>query len=204
LKYPSGKLTFEIPVWQRRGLHARPIRGGISKVNFPRFSRKPGPKVDNWLQKRKPYLEGHAELDGRGDLGQAVVPHRYRRQRREPWCAVWGVGFGVWVNVQRFRGGLVFKAHRLLVFKAHRLLVFKAPRLVYHSTLGWRVTCGCVVPHRYRRERREAWRRRSCRRSATPALATTLILYLLSALSGHELPFESEIGAIYDTIWGLG
>jgi len=34
-----------------------------------------------------------------------------------------GVGFRGYGNVKRFRGGLVFKAHRL----------------AYHSTLGWRV-----------------------------------------------------------------
>ena len=41
------------------------------------------------------------------------------------WCGVGGRESGVLLrrNVKRFRGGLVFKAHRL----------------VYHSTLGWRI-----------------------------------------------------------------
>ena len=40
-----------------------------------------------------------------------------------PWCMLQGLGFRIYGHVKRFRGGLVFKAHRL----------------VYHSTLGWRV-----------------------------------------------------------------
>jgi len=40
---------------------------------------------------------------------------------------------GVCRNVKRFRGGLVFKAHRL----------------VYHSTLGWRV----IKKKKYRKKR---------------------------------------------------
>ena len=47
--------------------------------------------------------------------------------------------------MQRFRGGLVFKAHKLLYHSTLGLrvikkkIVFKAHRLVYHSTLGLRV-----------------------------------------------------------------
>ena len=56
----------------------------------------PLPQSDPWDTGRgRLYLKGDAELDGRGNFREAVVPHRYRRQRRQAWGGVQGSGFRV-------------------------------------------------------------------------------------------------------------
>ena len=62
---------------------------------------------------------------GRGQDGGSGVRACGVRDSGEggPHCPVMCVNVLLHINVQRFRGGLVFKAHRLL----------------YHSTLGFRV-----------------------------------------------------------------